>query len=110
MTKQLFKLTPKTTLYRDDETGIAWVEDFTTGVGYAAHPNIKRPRTVAEMLQKGHWGPDERTIRSQSFTYNIDRLVIEHPLDDVARQHCQCGGNHAATRWYDFPNQQWRDA
>lgn len=102
-------LAPKITLYWDDQTGIAWIEDFTTGKGHAAHPNIKRPRTVTEMQQLGYWGKDERTVKSQSFIYNIDRLVIDEPLDDVARQHCRCGGNHTTQRWYDLAQKQWVD-
>jgi len=40
----------------------------------------------------------------------IDQLAIDEPLDDVARQHCQCGGHHATPRWYDLTRQQWVDA
>jgi len=107
--KHTHHLAPRITLYWDDQTGIAWVEDYRTGQGHAAHPNIKRPRTAVDMQRRGYWGKDERTVECQGFTYNIDRLLIEEPLDDVARQHCRCGGNHATTRWYDFPNQQWRE-
>lgn len=32
---------PHVRLYRDRQTGIAWVEDGTTGCGYSCHANIK---------------------------------------------------------------------
>ena len=100
-------LAPRIVLMWDDETGIARIENYLTGVGHAAHPNIKRPRSAEDMKRRGAWGKDDRVVQSHSFLYNIDRLSIHEPLDDVARQHCQCGGNHATQRWYDFARQQW---
>jgi len=100
-------LAPRIVLMWDDETGIARIENYLTGVGHAAHPNIKRPRSAEDMKRRGAWGKDDRVVQSHSFLYNIDRLAIYEPLDDVARQHCQCGGTHATPRWYDFARQQW---
>ncbi len=100
-------LAPRLALMWDDETGIARIEHYLTGRGHAAHPNIKRPRSADEMKRRGAWGKEDRVVQSQGFLYNIDRLVIDEPLDDVARQHCQCGGNHATSRWYDLARQQW---
>ena len=97
------ELAPRIVLMWDDETGIARIENYLTGLGHAAHPNIKRPRSAEDMKRREAWGKDDRVVQSHSFLYNIDRLSIHEPLDDVARQHCQCGGNHATQRWYDFP-------
>ena len=105
--KHTQELAPRIVLMWDDETGIAWIENYMTGIGHAAHPNIKRPRSADDMKRRGAWGKDDRVVQSQSFIYNIDRLSIHEPLDDVARQHCQCGGNHATVRWYDLARQQW---
>jgi len=103
-------LAPRIALIWDDETGIARIENYRTGRGHAAHPNIKRPRLADEMKRRGAWGQADRVVQSHSFLYNIDQLAIDEPLDDVARQHCQCGGNHATPRWYDLTRQQWVDA
>jgi hypothetical protein len=60
------------------------------------------------MKRRGAGGKEDRVVQSQGFLYNnMDRLVIDEPLDDVARQHCQCGGNHTTARWYDLARQQW---
>jgi hypothetical protein len=101
------ELAPRIALMCDDETGIARIEHYRTGRGHAAHPNIKRPRSADEMKRRGAGGKEDRVVQSQGFLYNIDRLVIDEPLDDVARQHCQCGGNHTTSRWYDLACQQW---
>lgn len=105
--KHAKELAPGITLFCDDETGIAWIEDYTTGKAHAAHPKVKRPRTAEDMKRRGYWGTEDRGVPSQSFTYNIDRLTIHEPLDDVSRQHCRCAGNHATARWYDFTQKQW---
>jgi PncC family amidohydrolase len=105
--KHTKELAPRMVLRWDDETGIAWIENYMTGIGHAAHPNIKRPRSADKMKRRGAWGKEDRVVQSQGFLDNIDRLVIDEPLDDVARQHCQCGGNHTTARWYDLARQQW---
>jgi hypothetical protein len=82
------------TLYRDDRTGIAWVENGETGLGHSCHPNISDTGSVRGMRDLGYWGKDERTARSHGWIYNIDRLVTSDPLDEVARAECRCGGRH----------------
>lgn len=108
--KHTRELAPGVMLMWDDVSGIARVENYNTGLGYAAHPNIKYPRSAEDMRKRGAWKADERTVESQRFIYNIDRLTIRDPLDDVARQHCRCGGKHDVAQWYDFANQQWVEA
>ncbi len=105
--KHVKDLAPGVRLSWDDQTGLVWIDDYARGREHAAHPKIKRPRSADDMKRRGHWGPDDRCVPSQSFIYNIDRLSIHEPLDDVARQHCRCAGNHATQRWYDFAQQQW---
>jgi hypothetical protein len=81
-------------LYRDDKTGIAWVENGSTGLGHSCHPNIDSSGSVKGMKDRGYWGKKDRTVRSHGFIYNIDHLVISDELDQIANDHCQCGGIH----------------
>src|SRR5207244_3141904 len=68
------ELAPRIVLMWDDETGIARIENYLTGVGHTAHPNIKRPRSAEDMKRREAWGKDDRVVQSHSFLYNIDRL------------------------------------
>ncbi len=85
---------PHVKLYRDPETGIAWVENGEAGCGHSCHPNISKTGSVRGMRNVGYWAKDCRTARSHGWIYNIDLLVTSDDLDEIARQHCQCGGNH----------------
>lgn len=85
---------PHVKAYRDPKTGIAWVEDGTTGTGYSCHPNIDASGSVRGMKQRGHWYKSDRTVRSHGFIYNIDRCVITSDLDEIANAYCRCGGVH----------------
>jgi len=81
-------------LYRDTKTGIAWVEDGTTGLGHSAHLNIDATGSIRGMKNRGYWKKDDRCIKSHGFIYNIDRCVVDDELDEIARQRCRCGGVH----------------
>jgi len=81
-------------LHFDEKTGIAWVEDGSSGNGHSAHPNIDASGSVRGMKQLGYWRNEDRTVRSHGFIYNIDRVVVSDEWDEVARQHCRCGGKH----------------
>ena len=81
-------------LYRDTETGIAWVENGYTGAGHSAHPSIHSSGSPSGMKKKGWWGSDDRLVRSHGFIYNIDILAVSDEYDELARKHCECGGNH----------------
>lgn len=95
MSKTLIKeIRPYVKLYRDNETGIAWVEDGTTGNGHSCHPNINASGSVAGMRKLGYWGKEDRTVKCHGAIYNIDRLSVDDELDEIARQHCRCGGKH----------------
>jgi hypothetical protein len=77
-------------LYRNDETGIAWVEDGTSGTGHSAHPNISATGSITGIRNLGYWKKDERCVRSHGFIYNIDRLSVSDELDEIAAQECRC--------------------
>lgn len=88
------EIRPHVRLFRDPVTGIAWVEDGTTGSAHSAHPNIHISGSVEGMRDRGYWGRNERTVTCNGWIYNIDRCVSDDELDEIARTHCQCGGNH----------------
>lgn len=81
-------------LYRDTRTGIAWVENGSTGGGHSAHANIDASGSVRGMVSRGYWRKTDRTVRSHGCIYNIDTLVVTDELDQIAADHCQCGGKH----------------
>jgi hypothetical protein len=81
-------------LYRDPKTGIAWVENGSTGMGHTCHPSIHYTGSVSGMKKLGYWRKEDRTVRSHGWIYNIDSLVVDDAFDEIARQYCQCGGKH----------------
>ena len=88
------KVGEHTTLKTDPATGIAWVEDTSTGIGHSCHGNIDASGSVRGMKARGWWRKTDRTVRSHGFIYNIDTLIISDELDEIARQNCRCGGRH----------------
>lgn len=95
MTKVLLEaIRPHVKLYRDPKTGIAWVENGESGCGHSAHPNIDATGSIRGMKARGYWRKADRCVRSHGFIYNTDSLVVSDELDEVARQHCRCGGAH----------------
>jgi hypothetical protein len=83
-------LKPHVELHRDHKTGIAWVEDGSTGMGHSCHPNIDTTGSVAGMKKLGYWRDEARTVRSHGFIYNIDNYVATDELDLVAANECRC--------------------
>ena len=81
-------------LYRDSKTGIAFVENGSTGNTHSCHANIDATGSVRGMKKLGYWRKDSRTARCHGTIYNIDSLVVTDKLDEVAREHCRCGGKH----------------
>lgn len=94
MKRKLLEIKPYVVLYRDDRTGIAWVEDGTTGMGHSCHPNIDATGSIRGMKKLGYWNAKDRCVRSHGFIYNIDHLVSSDELDRIAAEHCRCGGRH----------------
>lgn len=81
-------------LYRDPVTGIAWVEDGSTGMGHSAHPNIDVTGSIRGMKSRGYWQQGDRIVRSNGYYYNTSSLVITDEYDRIAAEHCRCGGKH----------------
>lgn len=81
-------------LYRDDKSGIAWIEDERTGLGISVHANIHSSGSVTGMKNLGCWGKKDRTARSHGFIYNIDSFVCdkENELEMVVADECRCQG------------------
>ena len=79
-------------LYRDDTTGIAWIEDGTTGLGISIHANIHSTGSVTGMKNLGYWGKKDRTVRSHGWIYNIDRFVCDkkNELELIVADECRC--------------------
>ena len=94
MKKLVTEIAPYKNLYRDTKTGIAWVEDGSTGTLHSPHPNIDATGSVPGMKNLGYWRKDAHTIKSHGCIYNIDLCVVSDDLDAVAAKACQCGGNH----------------
>lgn len=80
---------PYKTLKRCSLHGIAFVQDFTTGQGHSAHPNVSASGNPAVV-----YGKDARIVRCHGWAYNTDRISVSDTLDDIARQECRCGGTH----------------
>lgn len=81
-------------LYRDDKTGIAWIEDGRTGLGISVHANIDSSGSVSGMKKLGYWGKKDRTVRSHDWIYNIDSFVCDknNELEMIVAYECKCQG------------------
>lgn len=82
------------TLFLDPKTGIAWVEDYSSGLGHSCHPNISRTGSVRGMKAKGYWDQHDRVVESHGFKFNIDHCIISSAYDRIASEYCRCGGAH----------------
>lgn len=95
MAKQFIReVKPYAKLYKDTNTGIAWIEDGSTGCGHSCHANIDSSGSVSGMKKLGYWDKEDRTVRSHGFIYNIDTFVIdkENELDLIVAEECTCQG------------------
>lgn len=92
------EIAPYKRLYRDDITGIAWLEDGSSGCGITIHPNIDASGSIRGMRQK-YWGKD-RLVKSHGYIYNIDRVVFDwydesseyYKLERMVADECRCQG------------------
>ena len=72
MAKQFIRnVKPYAKLYRDTTTGIAWIEDGSSGCGWSVHSNIDITGSVRGMKYLGYWGKKDRTVRSHGYIYNL---------------------------------------
>lgn len=83
---------PYATLYRDSKSGLAWIEDGSTGLGHSCHPNIDISGSVSGMKALGYWGKSDRIVRTHGFQYNIDRFCISegNEYDELVAKECGC--------------------
>ncbi len=86
-------------LYRDDRTGIAWIEDGSSGCNISVHPNIYSGGSVRGMKNLGYWDKKDRTVRSNGFIYNIDHFITSwdknsnmYELEKIVADECRCQG------------------
>jgi hypothetical protein len=88
------KIEENINLYRDDKSGIAWIEDGRTGLEIGVHANIHSSGSVAGMKNLKYWGKKSRTVRSHGFIYNIDSFVCdkENELEMIVAGECRCQG------------------
>ena len=77
-------------LYVDDKTGIAWIENGSTGMSHSVHPNIDSSGSVRGMKNLGYWDKNDKIVRSHGYQYNISRLVISDELDKIVADYCNC--------------------
>lgn len=77
-------------VYRDDKTGIAWIENGVTGNIHSCHPNIDATGSVSGMKKLGYWGKKDIIIKTNGFQYNISKKYISDELDEIAEKYCQC--------------------
>lgn len=93
MTEQLIEqLSPCVAVWRDEETGLAWVD--AGGRKFFCHPDtVGRGSPAAKW-----WAENARTLSFEGYLYNIDEMVIAFEEDEIARQHCRCGGWHDLNR------------
>lgn len=80
------------TLFRDSKSGLAWINDESTGLGHSCHPNISASGSVSGMKKLGYWSKKDRIVRSHGFAYNIDRFVIDQKdkFDQIVSEECMC--------------------
>jgi hypothetical protein len=88
-------LSEHVTLFLDPKTGLAWIEDYHTGLGHSCHPSIDRTGSVRGMKAKGYWRQADRVVESHGFKYNIDLCYARSEYDRLTCRRCRCGGNHA---------------
>lgn len=79
-------------LYRDDKTGIAWIEDGRIGLGISVHANINSSGSISGMKSLGYWRKDDRTVRSHGWIYNIDSFICDkaNDLEMIIADECRC--------------------
>ncbi|SEC76462.1 Uncharacterised protein (plasmid) [Tsukamurella tyrosinosolvens] len=93
-TEKVRELGPHKQLVRDARTGIAWIEDSSTGLRHSVHPNISASGSARGMKDKRCWDRDDVTVHAGGFIYNISRLIDRTDTDRAVAAECRCGGAH----------------
>ena len=95
-TKKKFirNIAPYKNLYRDDKSGIAWIEDGSSGNCVSVHSNIDKSGSVKGMKNSGYWRKTYRTIRSHGYIYNIDSFICNQndEMEMIISNECMCQG------------------
>ena len=81
---------PYCPLFIDDKTGIAWIENGSTGTGHSVHPNIDITGSVSGMKKLGYWDKSDIVVRSHGYHYNISKFVCSDELDKIVADYCRC--------------------
>jgi hypothetical protein len=76
-------------LYRDPQTGLAWVENGSAGIAHSCHPNVEANKITRRMKEYQTW------VESRGFLYNTAEFIASDDLDRLAAAKCNCGGRHA---------------
>lgn len=93
MSKTLIKeIKPYIELYRDERTGIAWVENGSAGIRHSVHPNIDITGSIRGMKKLGYWKQDDVTVKSHGYIYNVSKVVVSDDYDQIAKDNCRCVG------------------
>jgi hypothetical protein len=78
-------------LYRNDETGIAWIYDSSMGLRYSVHPNIDKTGSVRGMKKLGYWEKKDKIVRCGGYVYNISRIVCDNSeYERIVADACMC--------------------
>ena len=92
--KDLLKtINPHIKVFRDRDTGLAYVNNGLTGGRYTCHPNIDESGSVEGMIFQG-WDKDDVIVEVSGFLYNISKYVVIDPFEKEAAKFCNCGGYH----------------
>ena len=78
------------TLNRDRKTGLAFIQDGTTGLHHTIHPNIDSTGSVSGMIANGPWEKDDIVLSTPYGHYNLSQKVITDDYDKIVAQHCLC--------------------
>lgn len=63
---------------------VVCIENYSSGFGHTAHPNIDETGSVSGMKNLGHWRKDDRIIKEAGYYYNMSSIVISCGLDALA--------------------------
>ena len=81
-------------LYTCPRTGLAWIENGTTGTKHTLHANIYDSGSVRGMKQSGYWRKEDRTVKTNGFIYNVDTMCNDdnEEFNFYLKKYCQCPG------------------
>lgn len=96
--KKTYKLigiiNPSMLVFRDEKTGVAWIDDEITGLHYTVHPNIHGKGSVIGMKASGAWKKHDKIARVNGFIYNISNFICDNdnPFEMLIANNCMCEG------------------